>query len=38
LVRQGWIMMIVVLVVVAAPAVLLGCMTAGVILVEFLPH
>jgi hypothetical protein len=38
LVRQTWIMMIVLLVVVVVPAVLVGCMTAGVILMEFLPH
>ena len=36
-VRQTWIMMIVLLVVVV-PTVFVGCMTAGVILVEFLPH
>ena len=38
LVRQTWIMMIVLLVVIVVPTVLVGCMTAGVILVEFLPH
>jgi len=38
LVRQTWIMVIVLVAVVAVPAVLLGCMTAGVILMEFLPH
>ena len=37
-VRQTWIMMIVLLVVIVVPTVLVGCMTAGVILVEFLPH
>lgn len=38
LVRQTWIMMIALLVVVVVPTVLLGCMTAGMILVEFPPH
>ncbi|HUW15011.1 MAG TPA: hypothetical protein VM537_35160 [Anaerolineae bacterium] len=38
LVRQTWIMVIVLVAVVAVPALLLGCMTAGVILMEFLPH
>ena len=38
LVRQTWIMMIVLLVAVAVPTVLVGCMTAGVVLMEFLPH
>jgi hypothetical protein len=38
LVRQTWILVIVLVAVVAVPAVLLGCMTAGVILMEFLPH
>ena len=38
LVRQTWILVIVLVAVVAVPAVLLGCMTPGVILVEFLPH
>ena len=38
LVRQTWILVIVLVAVVAVPAVLLGCSTAGVILVEFLPH
>jgi hypothetical protein len=37
-VRQTWIMMIVLLVVIVVPAVLLGCMTAGMILVELPPH
>jgi len=37
-VRQTWIMMIVLLVVVLVPTVLAGCITAGVSLVEFLPH
>jgi len=38
LVRQTWIMVIVLVAVVAVPAVLLGCSTVGVILMEFLPH
>jgi len=38
LLRQTWIMMIVLLAVVVVPTVLLGCMTEGVILMEFLPH
>ena len=38
LVRQTWILVILLVAVVAVPAVLLGCMTAGVMLVEFLPH
>jgi len=38
LVRQTWILAILPVALVAVPAVLLGCLTAGVILVEFLPH
>jgi hypothetical protein len=37
-VRQTWIMMIVLLVVIIVPAVAVGCLTAGMILLEFLPH
>jgi hypothetical protein len=37
-VRQTWIMMIVLLVVIIVPAVLLTCGTMGMILLEFLPH
>ena len=37
-VRQTWIMMIVLLVLVVVPTVLLGCVTVGMILIEFLPH
>jgi hypothetical protein len=38
LVRQTWIMVIVLVAVVAVPSVLLGCTMAGMILIEFLPH
>jgi len=38
LVRQTWILVIVLVAVVAVPAVLLACMTAGVVLMAFLPH
>jgi aspartate/glutamate racemase len=38
LARQTWIMVIVLVAVVAVPAVLLGCTTVGMILLEFLPH
>jgi hypothetical protein len=37
-VRQTWIMMIVLLLVIIVPAVALGCLTLGMILLEFLPH
>lgn len=37
-VRQTWIMMIVLLVVVVVPTVLVGCSLLGVVLMEFLPH
>jgi hypothetical protein len=37
-VRQTWIMMIVLLVVVVVPTVFVGCSLLGVILMEFLPH
>ena len=36
LVRQTWIMMIVLLAVMVVPTVLVGCMTAGAMLMEFL--
>ena len=36
--RQTWIMMIALLVLIVIPTVLVGCMTAGVVLIEFLPH
>jgi hypothetical protein len=38
LVRQTWIMVIVLVAVVAVPTVLFGCTMAGMILIEFLPH
>jgi hypothetical protein len=38
LVRQTWIMVIVLVAVVAVPSVLFGCTMAGMILIEFLPH
>jgi len=38
LVRQTWIMMTILSVVVVVPTVLVGCSLFGVILVEFLPH
>jgi len=38
LVRQTWIMMIALLVVVVVPTVFVGCSLLGVILMEFLPH
>ena len=37
-VRQTWIMMIVLLVVVAVPTVFVGCSLLGVVVIEFLPH
>jgi hypothetical protein len=37
-VRQTWIMMIILLVVILVPTALVGCMTAATILMEFLPH
>ena len=37
-VRQTWIMMIVLLVVVVVPTVFVGCSLLGVVLVECLPH
>ena len=37
-VRQTWIMMIALLVVVVVPTVFVGCSLLGVILMEFLPH
>ena len=38
LVRQTWIMMIVLLIVVVVPTLLAGCMTVAVIAMELLPH
>jgi len=37
-VRQTWIMMIVLLVVVVVPTVLVRCSLLGVVLMQFLPH
>ncbi len=38
MVRQIWIMMIIVIAFVAVPVFLFGCSVIGVILFEFLPH
>jgi len=37
-VRQTWIMMIALLVVIVVPAMAVGSLTLGMILLEFLPH